>query len=219
MKFEELKSGWMRVTPSEEERNDLRERRESDPDSWGSDLNEREAVSDSLFAAGYDWVRPEESGDLTSAPMFGLRGSELPIPERMTNENDRGDLCVTYWDNNKREGTFAPVLKRWAYMNYAVRTFLDDMIDDGHADFQNGHEADPMKFLNNMEEELGLMTAARDIASHAELPEPQTSEDYLRCIKLLHENCPDTTSNEKELKGRYQYQIECLEALGVAATP
>ena len=57
-------------------------------------------VLDRLIAnSELDWVSPSETGDLTDAPMLGIRGED------------------------------GMVIERWAYMAYEVKSFLDDLID------------------------------------------------------------------------------------------
>jgi hypothetical protein len=53
---------------------------------------------------GFDWVKPEEIGALTSAP------------------------CII------QENT----QKVWAFMDYALRSILDDLLEEGEAIFQHG---------------------------------------------------------------------------------
>ena len=51
------------------------------------------------------WIAPEECGDLTDAPILGLR------------------------DENGK------VTARWAFMDYQVRSFLTDLVETGQAIF------------------------------------------------------------------------------------
>jgi hypothetical protein len=58
-----------------------------------------------------DWIRPEETGDLTDAPILGIRKA---FPN----------------------GCAAPlVLERWGFMSYQVRSVLQDLRDTGRAVF------------------------------------------------------------------------------------
>lgn len=59
----------------------------------------------SLFTlrSSFRIVKPEEYGDLTDAPMIGLRNGES--------------------------------LHRWAFMDYQIRSFLDDFVETGEAIF------------------------------------------------------------------------------------
>lgn len=57
--------------------------------------------------ADLEWINPSETGDLTSAPMLGIRNDQQP-PE---------------------------VIERWAFMDYQVRSVLEDLRDKGNAVF------------------------------------------------------------------------------------
>ncbi len=66
---------------------------------------EAEALEHLLSNSELDWITSEETGDLTDAPMLGLRDEE------------------------------GEVLARWAFMDYQLRSFLQDLIDNGKAVF------------------------------------------------------------------------------------
>ena len=61
-----------------------------------------------------EWIDPAETGDLTSAPMLGIRESQRNA------------------DNECRD---AEVIERWAFMDYQVRSVLEDLRDKGNAVF------------------------------------------------------------------------------------
>lgn len=60
-----------------------------------------------LINTGLDWIRPDECGDLTSAPLLGFR-------------DENGD-----------------VLQRWGYEPYALRSPLVDLRDTGQCVFRS----------------------------------------------------------------------------------
>jgi hypothetical protein len=57
-----------------------------------------------------EWINPADTGDLTDAPMLGIR----------------------FFDNESRQET---ILERWAFMSYQVRSVLEDLRDKGEAIF------------------------------------------------------------------------------------
>lgn len=59
------------------------------------------------------WIRPEETGDLTDAPMLGFYG----------------DFCSNEADKVK---------SRWAFMDYQVRSVLEDLRDKSEVIFVGG---------------------------------------------------------------------------------
>ena len=67
---------------------------------------EGEALEHLLANSELDWISPEETGDLTSAPMLGLRDK----------------------DGNATDA-------RWAFMDYQIRSFVTDLIETGQAVF------------------------------------------------------------------------------------
>lgn len=76
--------------------------------SFGSDATMIDQLGDLLANSEYDWVDPSETGDLTSAPMLGIR---------------------------EEDGS---VIKRWAFMDYQVRCVLEDLVDKGECIFVSG---------------------------------------------------------------------------------
>lgn len=94
------------ITASEDDLRDLRELKENDPffqsDSTLHDFFERLTCN-----SAFEWVDADETGDLTSAPMLGIRDT----PD---DDQDSGSL-----------------LFRWAYMDYALRSPLDDLLEHG----------------------------------------------------------------------------------------
>ena len=67
---------------------------------------EYDALEHLIANSELSWIDPAETGDLTDAPILGLR-------------NENGE----------------PTDARWGYMNYAVRSFVTDLIEDGKAVF------------------------------------------------------------------------------------
>lgn len=81
-----------------------------------------------LSNSEYQWIKPHETGDLTSAPMLGILGEEdvftkkdSTIPHRITGP-----------------GLFRPILGRWAFMDYQVKSVLGTLRDEGEAVFIGG---------------------------------------------------------------------------------
>jgi len=68
---------------------------------WGSDSQLYYWFEDLIANSELEWIDPSETGDLTSAPMLGIRGD--------------GDA----------------IYERWAYMIYETHYILDDLIEKG----------------------------------------------------------------------------------------
>jgi hypothetical protein len=97
------------ITASEEERQELREWRDDETREWGTPSAEAEALESLTCNSELDWCDPSETGDLTDAPMLAIR-----------EEDPDGNPVI---------------VERWAFMNYQLRTFLDDLTDTGKAVF------------------------------------------------------------------------------------
>jgi len=113
MKHEIMPDGNLKITVTKEEMCELKVTR-SDYEQgltgdwcWSS-VHEAEILEPLLANSELQWIAPSETGDLTDAPMIGIR-----------NEDDT-------------------VHSRWAFMDYQVRSFIDDLIDKGEAIFTGG---------------------------------------------------------------------------------
>jgi hypothetical protein len=74
-------------------------------DDFGTIQQEIDFLDPLICNSELDWIDPAECGDLTEAPMLGILDEE------------------------------GNVIERWAYMDYQVRSFLNDLADDGFAVF------------------------------------------------------------------------------------
>jgi len=117
-----------------QDRAELQELKDEEPDKWGTTQAEAEQLEDLLCNCELDWINPSDTGDLTSAPMLGITGGEDEITTE--NKGPHGAILVGSWDGAER---YAPILERWAYMQYQLRTFLEDLLDKGEAVFVDSH--------------------------------------------------------------------------------
>lgn len=81
------------------------------------------------------WVTGQTSGDLTDAPMLGILGYEVPDTANIFDEIKSNSFGMVQCGQNGLRKYFQPILERWAYMNYAVRSPLEDLRDTGKAIF------------------------------------------------------------------------------------
>jgi hypothetical protein len=86
----------------------LAEIKADDPDELGTSKSEGEILESLICNSELEWIDPADTGDLTDAPMLGIRGDDETI------------------------------LERWAFMSYQVRSFCDDLLTTGEAVFING---------------------------------------------------------------------------------
>jgi len=93
-------------------------------------VSEADALDGLTSNSELQWIHPVNTGDLTDAPMLGVLGLEtykdnLP-PERY------GEIEV---GRDKGGAYYQPILERWAYMSYAIRSFIDVLIEEGKVTF------------------------------------------------------------------------------------
>ena len=106
MKYEiDRAKNTLALIADDDDRRNLAEMKADDPKQFGTIQSEIEALEPLIANSELDWIDPAECGDLTDAPILGIR-EEDGVP-----------------------------LERWGFMDYQVRTFLDDLIETGRAVF------------------------------------------------------------------------------------
>jgi hypothetical protein len=90
--------------------------------------HETDCLESLIANSELEWIPEGVTGDLTSAPMLGILGAEQ--------ESETGPHGAIPSSSDR----FQPILKRWAYMNYAVRSFVTDLLENGLCVFQGGYE-------------------------------------------------------------------------------
>lgn len=113
----------------EHEQSELLELRRDDPDYFKSDDAMYDFFESFIINSDLVWVFPDDTDDLTEAPMLGELGSETTNPGGLF-----GDLFAGWDDKTK---FYIPIVNRWAFMDYAVRSVLDDLAENGHVFFRN----------------------------------------------------------------------------------
>ena len=119
------------ITIDEKERAALREIEEIQ-----SDKALHEFLEPLICNSEFDWVSAANTGDLTDAPMLGiLSAPEFKRHNLATMQNHKNIIvsCDTQGLMVSR------VLERWAYMDYQVRSALEDLRDNGNAVFIGGN--------------------------------------------------------------------------------
>lgn len=81
---------------------------------------------------GFEWVCPDDTGDLTDAPMLGILGDEGPDSVSPFGRIDTGTTLYT------------PILWRWGFMDYALVSPQRRLLDDGHVVFVSGVPAEEL---------------------------------------------------------------------------
>lgn len=86
----------------------------------------------------YCWLPEGTTGDMTSAPIVGILGDEMPGPAK-----DKAVCAGLYhcgrWevDGDLRE-IYQPVLRRWAFMDYALTSPQRELAERGRCEWFGG---------------------------------------------------------------------------------
>jgi hypothetical protein len=96
-----------------------------EPDNFQSDATMYDWFEAFIGNSEYSWVRPEEAGALTSAPMLGIYGPERELREG----EDAAYLSLTgHWDNIT---WVQDVTASWAFMGYQIVSLQERLMETG----------------------------------------------------------------------------------------
>ena len=141
MKYEELPNGDLKISVEEGDLEMLRAVKAERGDAFGSDNTMHEAFEHLIANSELEWSDPAYIGALTSAPVLAIYGDDRPLREDEEDNKDFHNIVGQWCD--KRDGTLKvwtkDPIKAWAFMNYQIRSPLDDLLDDGHCIFDCGH--------------------------------------------------------------------------------
>jgi hypothetical protein len=90
---------------------------------------EGEALEYLISNSELQWISPSATGDLTDAPILGILGEEQ--------RENSGPYGAVECGQDKDGKFYQPVLERWGFEPYQVRTFLSDLVANGKAVFRN----------------------------------------------------------------------------------
>ena len=124
------------ITADEEERKLLRQQREEDPDLFVSDAAMYDAFDTLIANSELWWLDSSDTGDLTSAPILGILS-----PEQPGGNGKYGKVMAGRWrdDGGIMQTWYQGIEQRWGFMNYQVRSPLEDLADTGLAVFVSSH--------------------------------------------------------------------------------
>jgi hypothetical protein len=90
-----------------------------------------------LVTSGFTWLPEACTGDLTSAPMLGILGEEMPGPDQ--DAIGMGLVHVGCWYHKGRlRQMYQPVLQRWAFMSYAGTSPQRELAQTGECVWEGG---------------------------------------------------------------------------------
>jgi len=128
MKFE-YDDNKLTIIADEDDKRELQEILDEDPDYFAS----RDATYDffeSLIAnSELSWIDPIDTGDLTDAPILGILDYDESVNSK-TGPYGAVDVGM---------GEYAPILHRWGFMDYQIRSVLEDLLEKGKVIFVASH--------------------------------------------------------------------------------
>lgn len=117
MRFEHNENRLL-LTIDDEEQAELQAMFDEDPDYFTTDEAMWDFFEPLTCNSALTWLRPDDCGDITDAPMLGFVDYE-----NIQNHNVGGLGAI---DLGCRE--YAPILARWAYMDYQIKSPLEDLL-------------------------------------------------------------------------------------------
>lgn len=109
------------ITADEAAKKELAELKEEKGEAFGCDDVMGDVFENMIANSELDWVRPEDTGDLTDAPMLGIVGNE-------------GEQVEKFYGRNFND---QPILERWAFMGYQIDSPQDCLLRNGFVVFQS----------------------------------------------------------------------------------
>ena len=98
-------------------------------DKGASFESECEALDYLMSNSELQWIDPLDTGDLTEAPLIGILGEE---------QRERsGPYGFIECGQDAGGKLYQPILERWGFEPYQIRTFLADLVARGSAVFHN----------------------------------------------------------------------------------
>lgn len=133
------KTGYLHITCTPEEQREWIPQVRKELHSSGTVSAECEVMERLLADSCLEWIPDGSTGDLTSAPMLGILGEE---------DDDKvehfGSVLSGHWGMSDHH---RPIIARWAYMEYALRSFLDDLAEKGECVWEGGYApGNPQQF-------------------------------------------------------------------------
>lgn len=125
----------MTATRKEQRSLQVAQRRDQsfDSDAFMHDLLEPLVTND------FTWLPEACTDDLTSAPMVGVLGDEMPGPDDTQDAIGMGLVHVGCWAHEgRRHQMYQPVLRRWAFMDYAITSPQRELADMGRCVWEGG---------------------------------------------------------------------------------
>jgi hypothetical protein len=122
---------WLKAAQRQDEQGQCRPR--FDSDDFLYDLLEPMFTDDS-----FSWLPEGTTGDMTSAPMVGILGSDMPGPSTHKAQCSGLYHCGRWEVQGQLREVYQPVLQRWAFMDYAITNPQRQLAETGRCEWQGG---------------------------------------------------------------------------------
>lgn len=98
---------------------------------------EYDALEHLICNSELSWISPTDTGDLTSAPMLGIEGGDDYAFHEDPPEGCMGSKYSGRWEDmdGVLRDWWSPIMAKWAFTDYQIRSFLDDLLETGEARF------------------------------------------------------------------------------------
>jgi hypothetical protein len=137
MKWHIDESSRLVITVTKKEQRSLQLARRRDQ-SFDSDHFMHELL-EPMVTNGFAWLSEGCTDDLTSAPMLGILGEAMPGPDDTQDAIGFGLVHVGCWAHQGRlRQIYEPVLRRWAFMGYALTSPQRELADTGRCVWEGG---------------------------------------------------------------------------------
>lgn len=123
---------FLTITIDAEEQAELQEIKDENPDEWWSDSTMYDFLEPIVANSELDWVSSDDTGDLTDAPMLAIHATE----DEYVNEQ-KGPYGAMFVGNWGEGPVYAPILQRWGYEPYMVKSPLDELLATGKCVFRS----------------------------------------------------------------------------------
>jgi hypothetical protein len=144
MKWKVDEHGRLVITVTRREQRRLKATQRQDENArfepaFDSDAFLHELLEPLVTGDEFTWLAEGCTGDLTSAPMLGILGDEMPGPDEAEAALGTGLVHVGCWHHEERlRQMYRPVLKRWAFMAYQITSPQRELAETGECLWDGG---------------------------------------------------------------------------------
>jgi len=145
-KTEILPSGDLRITPDHDTLNAIRALAKDLGQDFGTNSTMFDVFESLTANSDYQWVLPIQCGALTDAPILGITSEPRPLPIWKQEDAEPaetggvGNIVAGSWADSEGQMRLwvEDVVQAWGFMNYAITSPQQEIVDKGYCEFQSG---------------------------------------------------------------------------------